>query len=448
MAINALSTSSGSKLIHREREREKRRLIRHLKRSLSYHLVPEPFLTPFHHINLIFAELKVPFLGLPEAQQAVQEVVTRYGSLMHSKVWANSGETSSSATSKKVRKRRKNLQSILQASQTSMSQYEEHSQSLQRSALLLDAVEVVCSQRDLVIDRHTVKKIDDFASIPVIPHKSVLLYVDKENPFFLSVFAFSASKLQQVHPFVLSKGPTLPSEVTHTQFQVICSSPYPVQWRTVVPQCLRLVNPECVVATIYKVDSSDVGSINDPNNMEKGMPIGGGSYPSQHVEDHAYRSSIRRFPMNAVKNQPLDISCPARKRGYGELDASAWNEEEMWYLFRSPVPSEPSTDSDADQGSGNYSGRSFASSSTEKVLPCGLYRCCPFPLRSLFLPENIVADPFLDLPKGYLRNKPRRDWHASAFRKCKGNNVRKRLLMEQAHKMTMEEDEEDRNDFL
>lgn len=454
----SLSSASCSRIRYRERERERRRKIRESKQWISRLLFAEPFLSPFHHVNLVFAELGVPFLSLEEAKKAVQEVVNRYGSLAQQKVLPSSvGEWSTKRSAKKTKKRRRNLQSILYASQTSMSQYEEHSQSLQRSALLLDAMEILCSRRDLVVERHSIRKVTDFASIPIIPHKSVLLYVDKENPFFLSVFAFFSKKIEQEHPLLMRSSGKKNTAENPIKFQVICSSPFPVQWRTVSPQCLHLVNQQCVTATIYKSYSfckdRDVASTNDCHCEPAACRTA--LQDSQRIwerESAPFVSPSGTAAGSAEQEEEGGMTpiYEGRKREYAELENERENEQDTWGTIRSPISSESSTDSSTyGMGNGSFSNDSFLSSPNERKSDQSskLYCTCPFYSQFLFSRLNTVPDPFLDLPKGYVRQKAKKEWHASAFRKCKGDNVKKRFLVEQAHKMTTE-NEEEWNDFL
>lgn len=437
MVADKLSASS-SNLIHRKRVREKRIFIRHLKRSVSRQLIAEPFITPFHHLNLVFAELKVPLVKKEEAHQVVQEIVVRYGSLVQSQVWANSGETSNSSDSpkKSVNKRKKQFKSILDASQTSMSQYEEHDQALQRSALLLDAIELLCGERGLLVDRHTVKKADDFATLPVLPQKSVLLYVDKENPFFLSVFAFFENEIKRRHPLLFGERRNVKEKKEQAQYQIICSSPYPVQWRTIAPQCLRLVNQHCAIATIYKADRNShvIGERLTDRSMRPNSLLSAVMVPNSPA-------SLTLIPEREDEAAQKKEMCGSRKRGNDNLSNSDENDEEFRYLIRSVSPSDSSEDFVLEEDSRDCVSRRDQCFSSENHHSSLLYSTCPFGIEPLFSKESTIEDPFLDLPKGYLPRKPKREWHASAFRKCKGNNVKRRLLMDQAHRMTEHEED-------
>lgn len=438
MVANKLSVSSPSRLISRKRVREKKIAIRHLKRSVSQQLIAEPFITPFHHLNLVFSELKVPLVKEEEAHEVVQEIVVRYGSLVQSQVWGNNGDTYNNSDSLKkcVKKRKKHFKSILDASQTSMSQYEEHDQALQRSALLLDAIELLCSGRGLLLDRHTVKKADDFATLPVLPHQSVLLYVDKENPFFLSVFAFFGNEMKRRHPLLFGERRNVKAKKEQVQYQIICGSPYPVQWRTIVPQCLRLVNQQCAIATIYK-DGPNSGEFGE-GLIDRGMRSN--SLPPI-VNTPISSASLTRTADKEDEAGKTKKICLSKNRGYDNLSDNDENDDEFHYLIRSASPSDSSEDFSFEENSQDCVNQVNQSFPSEKHQSSRLYSCCPLRMEPLFSKENTIVDPFLDLPKGYLPHKPKREWHTSAFRKCKGNNVKMRLLMDQAHRMTEQEED-------
>eukprot|EP00796_Vickermania_ingenoplastis_P005336 gene5336-3835_t len=199
-----------------KREAARLSIYARLKHSISKAVVLEPFLTPLHHINLVFRELNASLVSFQEAHNAVEAVTQQY-------VWGAPSQSSSEESHRICNaSSRRAVESVLTASQLSMSQYEELQHTNHRSALLLDVLEELCVSRNLCLQRHYSATALDRKDMHY--KKSVLLVVDMSDPSFASFFSLDnpanrdlpcSSRRKKISSFV----------------QVICCAQHPSPWR-------------------------------------------------------------------------------------------------------------------------------------------------------------------------------------------------------------------------
>lgn len=360
---------------------------RNMKKSIVNVFTAEPFLTPLHHLNLVFSELGVPSASADEVSRAVNVIREQFSGL------------SFSIKDKLSQKRsRKKAESILTVSQVSMSQYEEQTEVLHRNAPLVDVIQILCESRDLTIERLNVKHKDEFNRLEVIHRQAVLLYIDKKEPFFVSIFDVPEN-LNYKNPLTTFKG--------RGYIQVICCNP--AQWRCLHPQKkIALSTKNFVVISISRTNPPSLLDNYLPRDQTKRLKKGSRSPERKKTRLTSEPSSPR-----------IDFVSDRESTDEGNKGINTSVFEEEFLLPKSPK-----------------SGSS-------------IYSKTPYPRESLFSRRDALQDdPLLRMPRGSNTLETSQNWFYTVFTRCSGTPAKKRLLERETHAITAVNDDDDGRYFV
>lgn len=222
--------------------------------------VMEPFLSPLLHLNLLMAELGVSEVSVSEANEVVNLLIQTYTSPA-----ADDSQPSPS-------QRRRVEESFLTASQTSFSSQQcRQTTSRYRHALLLDAMEMLSEPRGLRVTRFTSRGaigVDGrFSYKDLIPNSSILVFVDKRDPYFMSISAVPSVECRDMTP-VPSNPPLGKMSLIH----LVCCCPHHQSWRILTAASMPRPNfRQCVAAAICKVPQRASTSPRSTVSMSNGV---------------------------------------------------------------------------------------------------------------------------------------------------------------------------------
>lgn len=410
----------------KQRTNERKRVYTRLTKQPLRQFVAEPYLTPFHHINLVMQELQASPVAIDEASAVVEEIMCRYNPMTSQSANTLGSQSSLEKNSQNAHMREsRRTESILSASQVSMSQYEGQTKRVQpRNALLADALEILCEHRNLIFERHNIKNRSDFSSLKIIPGETVLLYISKCELYFVSLFALSASAARQLEPLFRRENRKNSSE--RSLMQVTCCFPHPTQWRCVAVQKIySLSTQQCVLVSISRNPRVAL------NAGCKLSTLNSSAFKEWEDGNAGVKSRKRsRFDDSSSEEQIMEENIVHRtSRSNREISGERV----------SPL----SVNSEFGLHPSSLSGDSVALNGHDFVYPR-----TPYKNESIFLRENSTFDdPFFRLPRGFTVPLRSRGWCNTVFLMCTGRLRHKSKLVEDARKAA-EDDEMNKDEYF
>lgn len=371
-------TAHLSRLERRRRRKQREKLYAQLKKDNTFYgFVVEPFLSPFHHINLIFQELGARLVTQEEAAQVIQEVILKYTTQVSPPKLRRRTDSRRQKTAKIK------SESVLTASQLSITQYEEQDQTLQGNGLLLDAIEMLCATRNLEVRRQWKHRFS-FERNDIPARCTALLFVDKCEPYFVSCVSLPESHLWSAPPPMRDLHPSKENGFV----QVTSCFPYPFQWRTLsFKKMPKPSGKHCLCALVCKTENA----------------------LSFAPSSCAASSDVNRRMRVKREREEDESSTGSNSEEHSVSSDHSFKEKE-----------EPSSDVALTQRQHDDAALSYPTT--------------PYPRERLFTLKDNMDDPFIRLPRGYSsKDAMQEKWHEMVFKQCGGKASMKKKFFDEIH---------------